>query len=101
MQLQQQGNDNLSSCFAHVCVQGDCHAVPCHALLHVTLCFVVADFKYYEDPGDEFRESKGELLPLWRFKYDKAKKTGGITALCWNPLYNDLFAVGHGSCKFI
>ena len=56
------------------------------------------DFKYYEDPGDEFKEIKGSLLPLWRFKYDPARKTG-ITALAWNPLYNDLFAVAHGSCE--
>ena len=56
------------------------------------------DFKYYVDPGDEFRDNKGSLLPLWRFKYDKARKTA-ITALCWNPFYKDLFAVGHGSCE--
>ena len=22
-----------------------------------------------------------------------------VTSLCWNPLYKDLFAVGHGSCE--
>ena len=22
-----------------------------------------------------------------------------VTALAWNPLYSDLFAVGHGSCE--
>ena len=60
--------------------------------------FFVLDFKYYEDPGDEFRESTGQLLPLWRFKYEKARKSA-VTALSWNPLYKDLFAVGHGSCK--
>lgn len=59
---------------------------------------VLVDFKYYEDAGDEYKDGKGSLLPLWRFKYDGAKKTS-ITALRWNPLYNDLFAVGHGSCE--
>ncbi len=58
------------------------------------------DFKYYEDLGDEFKDSVGSLLPLWRFKYDKAKKMA-ITALSWNPLYNDLFAVAHGSCEHL
>ena len=58
------------------------------------------DFKYYEDTGDEYRDNKGSILPLWRFKYDRAQKTG-ITALCWNPFYKDLFAVGHGSCELI
>lgn len=65
--------------------------------LHVIL-FYPPDFKYYEDGGDEFRDGKGGLLPLWRFRYENARKTG-ITALCWNPLYHDLFAVGHGSCE--
>lgn len=60
--------------------------------------FVSLDFKYYEDPGDEFRDSTGQLLPLWRFKYEKARKSA-VTALSWNPLYKDLFAVGHGTCK--
>ena len=54
------------------------------------------DFKYYEDQGDEYKDGRGTLLPLWRFRYDKARKMA-ITALAWNPLYTDLFAVGHGS----
>ncbi len=66
-------------------------------------CYLVscslADFKYYNDPADEFKD-KGSLLPLWRFRYEKARKMG-VTTLCWNPLYNDLFAVGHGSCEQI
>ena len=56
------------------------------------------DFKYYEDQGDEYKNGRGTLLPLWRFRYDKARKMA-ITALAWNPLYTDLFAVGHGSCE--
>jgi len=83
---------------------------------------------YFEDAADEFRGEKGTLLPLWKLQYDKAKGLS-VTALCWwvsyfikynthpfsvfflsqikntlfisrNPKYNDLFAVGLGSCKF-
>ena len=57
-----------------------------------------ADFKYYEDAGDDYKEGHGTLLPLWRFRYDKARKMA-VSALAWNPLYADLFAVGHGSCE--
>lgn len=60
---------------------------------------VLQDFAYYEDASDEFRDSLGTLLPLWKFSYDKAKKLA-VTALCWSPKYNDLFAVGLGSCRF-
>ena len=27
------------------------------------------DFRFYEDPADEFRDNEGTLLPLWTFKY--------------------------------
>ncbi|CAI7994794.1 Dynein intermediate chain 1, axonemal [Geodia barretti] len=57
------------------------------------------DFKYYEDAGDDYKEGRGTLLPLWRFRYDKARKMA-VTALAWSPLYSDLFAVGHGSYDF-
>lgn len=57
-----------------------------------------SDFKYYDDPADEYKEGKGSLLPLWRFKFDKARKLS-VTAVAWNLQYQDLFAVGHGSCK--
>ena len=55
------------------------------------------DFRFYEDASDEFREFEGTLLPLWKFGFEKARKLE-ITALCWNPAYNDLFAAGFGSC---
>nr|XP_023694668.1 dynein intermediate chain 1, axonemal [Paramormyrops kingsleyae]XP_023694669.1 dynein intermediate chain 1, axonemal [Paramormyrops kingsleyae] len=60
---------------------------------------IAQDFKYFEDASDEFREQEGTLLPLWRFQYDKAKRLT-VTALCWNPKYKDLFAVGLGSYDF-
>ncbi|XP_077137441.1 dynein axonemal intermediate chain 1 isoform X2 [Ranitomeya variabilis] len=61
---------------------------------------VTQDFRYFEDVADEFREQEGTLLPLWRFQYEKAKRLA-VTALCWNPKYKDLFAVGHGSYDFM
>lgn len=59
-------------------------------------CFL--DFKYYEDPADEFRDQEGTMLPLWKFSYDKARKLS-VTALSWNKRYPDMFAVACGSCK--
>ena len=59
---------------------------------------LISDFRFYEDASDEFREFEGTLLPLWKFGFEAAKKLE-ITALCWNPAYNDLFAVGFGSCR--
>ncbi|XP_045418901.1 dynein axonemal intermediate chain 1 isoform X2 [Lemur catta] len=61
---------------------------------------IAQDFKYYEDTADEFRDQEGTLLPLWKFQNDKAKHLA-VTALCWNPKYRDLFAVGHGSYDFM
>lgn len=46
------------------------------------LILYFSDFKYYEDPSDEFRDQKGTLLPLWKFQCDKAKGMS-VTALCW------------------
>lgn len=59
---------------------------------------ILQDFAYYEDLADDFRDSMGTLLPLWKFSFEKAKKMT-VTALCWSPRYNDLFAVGLGSRK--
>ncbi|KAL4227306.1 cytoplasmic dynein with WD40 domain [Mactra antiquata] len=61
---------------------------------------IAQDFRYWEDPADEYRESEGTLLPLWRFTYEKAKKLA-VTSLCWNPKYKDLFAVSFGSYDFM
>ena len=58
------------------------------------------DFKYWEDESDGYRENEGTLLPLWKFMCDKSKCLE-VTGLCWNPSYNDLFAVSFGSCKYI
>ncbi|KAF6775766.1 hypothetical protein AHF37_04881 [Paragonimus kellicotti] len=61
---------------------------------------IAQDFKYYEDPSDEFRDQAGTLLPMWMFTFERAKKLA-VTALCWSPKYSDLFAVGHGSYDFL
>ncbi|KAG5177794.1 putative dynein intermediate chain [Tribonema minus] len=61
---------------------------------------IFQDFKYWEDASDQFREGEGSLLPLWRFSTERTKKKQ-VTALCWNPRYPDLFAVGYGSYDFL
>ena len=59
----------------------------------------ILDFKFYEDPSDEYRENcQGTLLPLWTFTFDKAKKLE-VTGLCWTPSYTDLFIASFGSCN--
>ena len=59
---------------------------------------IFIDFKYWEDASDEFRETEGTLLPLWKFSFERAKNLE-ITGLCWNPAFKDLFAASFGSCK--
>ncbi|KAJ6643291.1 Dynein intermediate chain 2, ciliary [Pseudolycoriella hygida] len=61
---------------------------------------IAQDYRYYEDPSDEFREEEGTLLPLWKFSYEKTKKMH-ITDMCFNTLYYDLFAVCYGSLDFL
>jgi len=61
---------------------------------------IAQDFKYWEDASDLFKDGEGTLLPLWKFYSDKARKKQ-VTALCWNPEYSDLFAVGYGSYDFM
>ena len=61
---------------------------------------VAMDFKYWEDVADTYRPGEGTLLPLWRFTSEKAKRRQ-VTAICWSPQYDDLFAVGYGSYEFL
>lgn len=56
-----------------------------------------SDYRYYEDPSDEFRDEEGTLLPLWKFQYEKTKKMN-VTDMCFNTMHYDLFAVCFGSC---
>ncbi len=46
------------------------------------------------------RPGEGSLLPLWKFASDKSKRRQ-VTSICWNPLYDDMFAVGYGSYEFL
>lgn len=61
---------------------------------------IAHDYRYWEDPSDEFREDDGTLLPLWKFTYDKCKKMS-VTDICLNTYYFDLYAVCFGSFEFI
>ncbi|XP_074093610.1 dynein intermediate chain 2, ciliary isoform X1 [Cotesia typhae] len=57
------------------------------------------DYRYWNDPSDEFKDGEGSLLPLWKFQYDKTKKHD-VTDICFNARYYDLFAVSFGSLSF-
>ncbi|PNH05389.1 Dynein, intermediate chain, flagellar outer arm [Tetrabaena socialis] len=61
---------------------------------------VAMDFKYWDDASDAFRPGEGSLLPLWKFASEKSKRRQ-VTSICWNPLYDDMFAVGYGSYEFL
>jgi dynein intermediate chain 1 len=61
---------------------------------------IFQDFKYWEDASDLYRNGEGSLLPLWRFSTDRTKRKQ-VTALAWNPVYPDMFAVGYGSYDFM
>ncbi|KAL7286142.1 hypothetical protein TKK_0019585 [Trichogramma kaykai] len=57
------------------------------------------DYRYWDDPSDEFKEGEGTLLPLWKLSYEKTKKHD-VTDMCFNGRYYDLFAVAFGSMSF-
>jgi len=61
---------------------------------------IYSDFKYWEDASDAFRDNLGTCLPLWKFEDARTKKKQ-VTAVCWNPAYPDMFAVGYGSYDFM
>ncbi|XP_034947579.1 dynein intermediate chain 2, ciliary [Chelonus insularis] len=60
---------------------------------------ILQDYRYWNDPSDEFKDGEGSLLPLWKFQYEKTKKHD-VTDLCFNARYYDLFAVSFGSFSF-
>jgi len=41
-----------------------------------------------------------QIFMLLAFPHNANVKNRSVTALCWNPLYEDLFAVGYGSYNF-
>ena len=61
---------------------------------------IAQDYRYWEDASDGFKEGEGTLLPLWKLWSERARRKH-VTALCWNPHYNDLFAAGYGSYDFM
>ena len=61
---------------------------------------VARDFRFYEDPADEFRAPEGSLLPLWKFKFEAAEGGMESTHIMWNPNYNDLFGVSLGETHY-
>ncbi|XP_054001475.1 dynein intermediate chain 2, ciliary [Hylaeus anthracinus] len=60
---------------------------------------IAQDYRYWDDPSDEFKDEEGSLLPLWKFSYEKTKKHD-VTDLCFNSRYYDLFAVSYGTMSF-
>ena len=60
---------------------------------------IARDFRFYEDPADEFKNHDGSLLPLWKFSYESETDLE-VTYLMWSPNYVDLFAVSFGSFDF-
>ena len=63
---------------------------------------IAQDFRFWEDQSDEFKDTEGSLLPLWRFNLSSEVGCEDleVTGLCWNPVYSDLFAVSYGSYDF-
>lgn len=61
---------------------------------------IFTDFKFWEDASDQFRESLGTCLPLWKFEDPRMRKKQ-VTSLAWNPGYPDLFAVSYGSYDYV
>lgn len=64
--------------------------------VHIFLFNCYLDYRYWDDPSDEFKDGEGSLLPLWKFSYEKTKKHD-ITDMCFNSRYYDLFAVAFGT----
>ena len=60
---------------------------------------IARDFRFYEDPADEFKNPDESLLPLWKFSYESDTNLE-VTYLMWSPNYVDLFAVSLGSFDF-
>ncbi|XP_043667947.1 dynein intermediate chain 2, ciliary isoform X4 [Vespula pensylvanica] len=60
---------------------------------------IAQDYRYWNDPSDEYKDGEGSLLPLWKFNYEPTKKHD-ITDVCFNARYYDLFAVAYGTLTF-
>lgn len=60
---------------------------------------VIMDYKHYEDPSDDYKETEGSLLPLWKLKYAPAKGLA-VTEVHWSSAHDDLLLVTLGSLHF-
>ena len=60
------------------------------------------DYRYYPEQVDDTPPGPldSSVLPLWRFSTERSRKKH-VTSICWNPKYDDLFAVGYGSYDFL
>uniref|UniRef100_A0AAQ5YVT1 Dynein, axonemal, intermediate chain 1, paralog 2 n=1 Tax=Amphiprion ocellaris TaxID=80972 RepID=A0AAQ5YVT1_AMPOC len=61
---------------------------------------IAQDFAYYEDPADEFKFPKGTLLPLWKVKYDQAKKLSVTINDCISVILYNFCKQGSGMLLF-
>ncbi|XP_027845899.2 LOW QUALITY PROTEIN: dynein intermediate chain 2, ciliary-like [Aphis gossypii] len=54
---------------------------------------IAQDFRYYEDPSDQFRDrGEGTLMLMWTMIYEKEKKLI-VTDIAWSPDYFDMFGI--------
>ncbi|XP_026821468.1 dynein intermediate chain 1, axonemal-like [Rhopalosiphum maidis] len=54
---------------------------------------IAQDFRYYEDPSDQFRNrGEGTLMLMWTMVYEKEKKLI-VTDIAWSPDYFDMFGI--------
>ncbi|XP_060855178.1 dynein intermediate chain 2, ciliary-like [Metopolophium dirhodum] len=54
---------------------------------------IAQDFRYYEDPSDQFRDrGEGTLMLMWTMVYEEEKKLI-VTDITWSPDYFDMFAI--------
>lgn len=59
------------------------------------------DFRYYEDPSDQFRKKgEGTLMLMWTMVF-KNDKVFIVTDMCWNPIYFDMIAITISIRKYI
>lgn len=57
------------------------------------LTTLVLDFRYYEDPSDQFRDKgEGTLMQMWTMTYTRENNLF-VTDISWSPDYYDMFAV--------
>uniref|UniRef100_A0A2S2QV56 Dynein intermediate chain 2, ciliary n=1 Tax=Sipha flava TaxID=143950 RepID=A0A2S2QV56_9HEMI len=75
------------------CILLICHSVTrINFQLHYLSNFFI-DFRYYEDPSDQFRnKGEGTLMLMWNMVLKK-EKIFTVTDMCWNPIYFDMFAI--------